>query len=183
MSEAMVGSSLASESQSLSAGLPTGMPNAFGIPVVPWRDPHVVSPEELSNHIARLEQACLASPRSADLRTALGMAYAVNFEVYKSMDALEEATAIEPQHFWAQMKYAELHYRLRTLIRAEEETLKAVELAGNPWQLSVARKQLQDIRTLARNSARNVAWTKPLTAPALVLSAMMLIVFMVMAWR
>src|SRR5437762_13803167 len=106
MTEAIVVASSASESQLLSTGLPLGMSHAVGIPVVPWRDPHTVSPEELSGHIARLEQACLANPQSADLRTALGMAYAVNFEVYKSMDALEEATAIEPQHFWAQMKYA-----------------------------------------------------------------------------
>jgi tetratricopeptide (TPR) repeat protein len=168
MSEALV-SALSSELQ------------AF--PVVPWRDPHTVSPEELSGHIARLEQACLANPKSADLRTCLGMAYAMNFEVYKSIDALEEATSADPEHFWAQLKYAEIHYRLRALIRAEEETLKAVELARNPWQLTVARRQLQEIRTLARNSARNVAWTKPLAAPALALSAIMLIVFVVMAWK
>ena len=153
------------------------------LPMVPWRDPHTVSPEELSGHIALLEQACLANPRSADLRTCLGMAYAVNFDIYKSMDALEAATSADPEHFWAQLKYAELHYRLRVLIRAEEETLKAVELARNPWQLSLARKQLQEIRTLSRNSTRNVAWTKPLTAPALVLSAMIVLMFVVMSWK
>ena len=43
-----------------------------------------------------LEQACLAEPRSADLRTCLGMAYAMNCDVYKSMDALEEAVALDP---------------------------------------------------------------------------------------
>ena len=48
------------------------------------------------------------------------------------MDALELAVESEPCHFFAQLKYAELHYRLRTLIRAEEETLKAVERAGKP---------------------------------------------------
>ena len=53
------------------------------------------------------------NPRIADLRTCLGMAYAMNFEAYKSMDALEEAVAAEPQHFFAQMKLAELQYRLR----------------------------------------------------------------------
>ena len=47
------------------------------------------------------------------------MAYAMNYEVYKSMDALEAAVALEPDHFFAQLKYAELYYRLRALIRAE----------------------------------------------------------------
>ena len=66
------------------------------LPPVPWRDPHTVSPADLSAYIQKLEQACLDNPRSADLRTCLGMAYAVNYDVYKSMDALEEATAIDP---------------------------------------------------------------------------------------
>src|SRR5262245_31666047 len=77
------------------------------LPPVPWRDPHTVPPAELQAHIQRLEQACLEQPRSADLRTCLGMAYAMNYDVYKSMDALEAATAIAPTHFWAHLKYGE----------------------------------------------------------------------------
>ena len=58
---------------------------------VPWRDPHSVSPAELKEYIGFLEKACEEHPRSADLRTCLGMAYAMNYDVYKSMDALEAA--------------------------------------------------------------------------------------------
>ena len=153
------------------------------MPPVPWRDPHSVPPAELSAYIQRLEQACLDHPHSADLRTCLGMAYAMNYDVYKSMDALEEARAIAPTSFWAQMKYAELHYRLRALNRAEEETSKAVALAENRWQLGVARRQLQEIRRLRRDSVRNVHWNKPLMAPALVFSAMILVMFATMMWK
>ena len=154
-----------------------------GLPSLPWRDPHSVPKEELTAFIARLEQACLDSPQSADLRTCLGMARAMNFDVYRSMDALEEARAIDPTSFWAQMKYAELHYRLRALIRAEEETMKAIELAENVWQLGIARRQLQEIRRLYRESARRVHWTKPLTVPALVLTVMFVVVFVAMSWK
>jgi hypothetical protein len=153
------------------------------MPAVPWRDPQTVAPEELSAYIQRLEQACLDHPNSADLRTCLGMAYAMNYDVYKSMDALEEARSIDETNFWAQMKYAELHYRLRTLARAEEETLKAVQLAENPWQLAVARRQLQEIRRLGREGARNVAWTKSLVPPAVVLSLIMVLLFVAMLWK
>ena len=107
----------------------------------------------------------------------------MNYDGYKSMDALEDAKSIDPEHFWAQLKYSELHYRLRALPKAEDETLRAVDLAQNAWQLSVARKQLQEIRKLRHESVRNVHWTKPLTAPALVLSAMMLLIFVVMMWK
>src|SRR5262245_45359916 len=111
--------------------------------LVPWRDPHTVPPGDLAVYIRQLEQACAAEPRSADLRTCLGMAHAMNYDVDKSMDSLQDAVALDPESFWAQLKYAELHYRLRALNRAEDETLKALALATNRWQLSLARKQLQ----------------------------------------
>ena len=152
------------------------------IPPVPWRDPHTVPSAELQAYIQTLEAACLENPRSADLRTCLGMAYAVNYDVYKSMDALEAATSIDPTHFWAQLKFAELQYRLRALNLAEAESMKALELAQNTWQLSLARKQLQEIRSLNRASTRNVTWDKPLTIPALVLVAMVMLTIAAMTW-
>jgi len=150
--------------------------------LVPWLDPHNVPREDLALYIRQLEQACLAEPKSAGLRTCLGMAYAMNYEVDKSMESLETAVSIDPNSFWAQLKYGELNYRLRILNRAEEETLKALPLAANRWQLSIARKQLQDIRALKQNCVRNVEWTKSLGAPALVLSAMLLVIFVAMMW-
>ena len=84
------------------------------------------------------------------------MAHAVNYDVYKSMDALEDARTIDPDNFWAQLKYAELHYRLRALNRAEEETRRAADLATNPFQLAMARQQMKEIRALQHTSVRNV---------------------------
>jgi tetratricopeptide (TPR) repeat protein len=153
------------------------------LPAVPWRDPHDIAPGDLTAYIQRLEEACLANPSSADLRTCLGMAHAVNYDIDKSMDALEDARAVDPENFWAQLKYAELHYRLRVLDKAEEETRRAAELAGNPVQLALARKQAQEIRTLKHACVRNVHWTKPLTIPAIVLSFGIAAIFVVMLWK
>jgi len=162
---------------------PQPLPSLGLLPALPWRDPHNVPALELQAHIMRLEQACLEHPQSADLRTCLGMAYAMNYDVYKSMGALEDATAINPTHFWAQLKYGELHYRLRALPKAEAQTVKALELAENSFQFSVARRQLQEIRKLSHDGARNVSWDKPLTKPALALSAMVLATFVLMLWK
>jgi hypothetical protein len=153
------------------------------LPPAPWRDVHSVAPASLTAYIQTLEQLCLEHPHSADVRTMLGMAHAVNLDVYKSMDALEDARAVEPENFWAQLKYAELHYRLRALNKAEEETRRAAELAENPLQLALARKQMQDIRTLKHGCVRNVHWTKPLTVPAIALSAGIVAMFVVMLWK
>src|SRR6266481_2958432 len=92
-----------------------GAPAPVRILAVPWRDPQTVSKQELAVHIGSLERACLENPASADLRTCLGMAYAMNYDVYKSMDALEAAVGLDDTHFFAQMKYSELLYRLRAL--------------------------------------------------------------------
>jgi tetratricopeptide (TPR) repeat protein len=153
------------------------------LPPVPWRDPHTVSSAKLKEYIGALEQACQQNPLSADLRTCLGMAYAMNYEVYKSEAALERAIELEPDHFFAKLKYAELHYRLRALIRAEQETLKALELAGNHFELSLARKQLQEIRKLMREGTQKPEWTKPLTRPALVLLVMTIFLCLAVHWK
>ena len=142
---------------------------------VPWRDPHTVSPAEVREYIGFLEKACEEHPRSADLRTCLGMAYAMNFDAYKSMDTLEAAVKLDETHFFAQLKYSELLYRLRALERAEKETLKALNLAGNGWELSLARKQLQEIRRLWREGTQKPEWNKPLKRPTLMLMVMMVV--------
>jgi hypothetical protein len=157
--------------------------NPTRLPPVPWRDPHTVSPARLADYILALETACRENPRSAGLRTCLGMAYAMNYEVYKSMDALELAVQLEPEHFFAQLKYGELHYRLRALVRAEQETLKAAELAGSTFELSLARKQLREIRELMREGTQKPEWTKPLAKPAWCLLALAVILCLAVYWK
>jgi hypothetical protein len=150
---------------------------------IPWRDPHTVEPEELQQYISMLERACLEHPQNADFRTCLGMAHAMNYDVYKSMDALEHAVKAEPDHFFAQLKLAELNYRLRALHVAEAETLKAVDLATNTWELSIARKQLQEIRRLHRDGTQKPEWTRSLRTPALFLVAMTLMLCLMVNWK
>ena len=71
--------------------------------LLPWRDPYTVPPEEVALSVRRLEALCIEHPTSADLRTCLGMAYAVNYDVYRSMDALEAAVALDPESFVASL--------------------------------------------------------------------------------
>ena len=134
-----------------------------------------MTPAELAGYITMLERSVAANPESADLRTCLGMAYAMNYEVYKSMDSLEAAVGLAPKHFFAQLKYAELFYRLRALEQAEEEALKAVELSANGWELNLSRRLLQEIRRLRRDGTQKPAWTKGLAWPAIALAGMFIL--------
>src|SRR5208282_5363435 len=150
------------KSEALAPRLPSNHPLAF-----PWRDPHSVPPHELAAFIASLTEACATDPRNANVRTCLGIAHAMNYDVYRCMDVLEEARRIDPRNFFAQFKYAELFFRLRVVDRAEQETLAALELASNNWELSVARRQLSEIRRLTRKGLTRPLWTKALKIPAI----------------
>jgi len=124
-----------------------------------WRDPHSVA----------LEDACELYPESADLRTCLGMAHAIGHDAYRSMDAFQAARGLDPENFWAQLKYSELLYRLRALPLAEVETLRALDLAQDNIQIAMARRQLQEIRRLARKGTKKPEWSKSLGWPAIIL--------------
>jgi hypothetical protein len=150
------------------------------VPAFPWRDPQTVSRTDLAAYIGKLERACLESPKSPGLWTCLGMAYAVSYDVNKSMDALETASAVDPTHFWARLKCGELHYRLRALDSAEDETVKALGLAENAIQLSMARKQLREIRALNPPVRRRT--TPSAIGRAVFLSAVMLFAYLAVAW-
>jgi tetratricopeptide (TPR) repeat protein len=154
------------------------------LPAIPWRDPHSVPPEKLAEFIAALQQACAENPDNADLHTCLGMAHAMNFDVYRSMDALEGARRIEPENFLAQFKYAELYYRLRALDKAEVETKLALELAGTNWELALARRQLTEIRRLRREGTQKPTWTKSLKVPVIgFVVIVMAISWFFMVWK
>jgi hypothetical protein len=131
-------------------------------PALPWKDPHSVPPEDLAEFISSLTETCAKDPGNADLLTCLGIAHAMNFDVYRSMDALEEACRIAPHNFFAQYKFAELLFRLKIMDRAEQETAAALDLAGNHWELSLARRQLSEIRQLRRSGLTRPHWTKSL---------------------
>jgi tetratricopeptide (TPR) repeat protein len=153
------------------------------LPPVPWRDPHTVSQESLTGYIGALELACVENPGSADLHTCLGMAYAMNYDAYKAMDALEAACQINANSFWARFKYAELHYRLRALPKAEEEMLRALDLAATPFEVALSRKHLLEIRRLMREGTVKPAFTRSLAVPALVLAVMSVMVCLMAAIR
>lgn len=163
--------------------LQTGQTTRSVLPPVPWRDPHTVSPEKLKGYIRALELACMENPGSADLRICLGMAYAMNYEVYKAMDALEAACAINPNSFWARFKYAELHYRLRAVRQSEQEMLQALELATNRFEVSLARKYLLRIRRLSREGTVRPALARSLASPGLILAAASVALCLMVAWR
>ena len=90
------------------------------------------------------------------------MAYAMNFEVYKSMDALETAVGLDDTHFFAQMKYSELLYRLRALERAEERDGQGGRSGGQRLGIIDGQKATAGNPAEAAGRDAEAAWNKPL---------------------
>jgi hypothetical protein len=153
-----------------------------GLPMIPWRDPHRVPPQQRIAVIRSLELACAENPESADLRTCLAMVHAVNYDPYKSLASLEEALNINPSHFFAQLKLAELWYRLRALPKAEEEGIKALNLASDQSEYQMARAQLQETRKLINNSLARPTWTGSMLRPSLTFAGILLIAGAIRLW-
>jgi hypothetical protein len=75
---------------------------------------------------------------------------------------------LDEGHFYARLKYAELFQMLDLLPRAEAETRKALDLAHNGWEFSMARKQLHAIRQSLRERAQATGdWSKFVTGQCL----------------
>lgn len=129
-----------------------GAPNR--VPSLGWRQPNCISPAKLTGYIQFLEVACQNEPRSADLRTCLGIAQATNDDMWKSMESFEVAIGLDGCHFFARFKYAELLLRLGLLECAEDQTSKALELATSNWQVCMARRQLEEIWHLIRERSQ-----------------------------
>jgi len=89
------------------------------------------------------------NPTNVDVRVCLGIAYAMNYNAYESMDILEEARTLGPSNFMAQFKFAELHYRLRALRVAQAKPSAHWSLPRRRGT-DAARSQLNDIRRMTR---------------------------------
>lgn len=115
-----------------------------------FRDPYVLDKKERVELIQQLRDAVGLEPYIPELRVVLGMALCVNFEAQTALEELREAVAMAPDNFLARLKLGELLMRLRACKQAAEETHIAAQLASNPVQSELARKQAATIRTMRR---------------------------------
>ena len=62
--------------------------------------------------------------------------------------------------------------------------MKALNLAGNGWELSLARKQLQEIRRLIREGTQKPEWNKSLKSPSMIFLVLLVLASLAMkVWR
>ena len=175
--------------------LTVSRPSAFTLPetidhsgrqtlVRMFRDPRVLEPHERGDLIAKLRQAVTIEPNVAETRVLLGMALCVDLQAQEALEELRTATTQAPDCFIAHLKFGELLMRLRICDQAAEQTHRAAQLACNPIQSDLARKQAATIRTMQREGIERGGYknllprlfrfreesSKPTTSPVLLAS-------------
>jgi hypothetical protein len=124
-----------------------------------FRDPRVLEPHERGDLIARLRQAVALAPNVPEVRVLLGMALCVDLQAQGAMEELREAVNASPDCFIARLKFGELLMRLRVCDHAAEHTHRAAQLACNPMQSELARRQAATIRTMQREGIERGGYT------------------------
>lgn len=124
-----------------------------------FRDPRVLEPEERRALVAQLRGAVELEPRVPEIRVLLGMALSVDLQIQEALEQLRKSARQAPDCFIARLKFGELLMRLRICRQAEEETLKAAQLATNDLQAELARKQAAAIRTMLREGIERGGYT------------------------
>jgi len=115
-----------------------------------FRDPNILEKGERMELVRQLREMVAQEPKIPELRVLLGMALCVNFEAQEALEHLRESVRQAPDSFIARLKFGELLMRLRICGQAADETFVAAQLACNPFQSELARRQAATIRTMQR---------------------------------
>jgi ribosomal protein L29 len=125
-------------------------PETSGLLERMFRDPRVLEPHERGDLIAQLRDAAALAPQVPEIKVLLGMALCVDLQAQEAMEVMREAVNLAPDCFIARLKFGELLMRLRVCDQASEHTQRAAQLASNPAQSELARKQAATLRTMLR---------------------------------
>ena len=128
-----------------------------------FRDPYILEQEQRVELIQQLRDAVALEPAVPELRVLLGMTLCVNFEAQSAMEVLREAVQVAPDNFLARHKFGELLMRLRVCSQAMEHAQIAANLATNPVQSELARRQAATLRTMMREGVERGNYGKLLS--------------------
>jgi predicted Zn-dependent protease len=144
-----------------SASLVPLQQETHGLVVKMFADPHALEQNQREDLVAGLRESVARHPRNSELRVLLAMALCVNYDVQDAIEELREGVRLAPDSFIAHLKAGELWMRLRACAKAEEHTKRAQQLAGNPAQVELARRQAASIRKLVREGVERGGYRSP----------------------
>ncbi len=96
----------------------------------------------LSEAIESLRLATEADPHSIQAYLYLGIALAMDSQVYEAIDSFEAALALSPKDFMVNLKLAELYFRLCVPDKGHKHLVTAMEASSTPQERQLVRTVL-----------------------------------------
>ena len=129
-----------------------------------WSVPQATTSEKLLAYIRRLERECRVDPRSPDLWTCLGLARLKNRDIYQAKAAFEMALQLDPQHFFAHLRSAELYCACGDYASAGSQAEHARAVAKSRSKVAMVRRLSEEIergRQSVQADCELAAWARP----------------------
>ena len=115
------------------------------------------------------DRAIELAPDFADAHIGLGIACAVDSQIYAALDHLEKAVELEPENFFAHFKLGQLHFSLRVPQKGYEEMSRALACTTSRQERRLVAHLLREERQRERNGIMRPCWNKPFSRAALLI--------------
>jgi tetratricopeptide (TPR) repeat protein len=106
-------------------------------------------------------RSVLLAPECAEARIFLGLANALNCDIYPALDELEKATELQPDSFAAHFTLAQLNFKLRIPERGYAAARGALRCATTPEHRAILTQLLKEERARERNGIARPSFSKP----------------------
>ena len=106
------------------------------------------------------EKAIVAAPDFADAHVGLGIALAVDHDIYRAIDHFERATELEPANFYAHFKLGQLFFKLRVPRKGYDEMARALDYAGSLAERRLVAQLIKEEKQREKNDVQRPWWNK-----------------------
>lgn len=116
---------------------------------------------DAANARSSFEKVVAAHPDFADGHIGLGVAHALEHQVYPALEHLERATELDPDSFHAHFKLGQFYFLLRVPKKGYDEMARALALTGSLAERRLVAQLLREERQREKNSVSRPSWHKP----------------------
>jgi Tfp pilus assembly protein PilF len=111
--------------------------------------------------IVRLKRAVACAPQYSNAHVGLGIAYAMDSQVYPALDHFGMAAEVDPSNFYAHFKLAQFYFKLRVPKKGYEEATRALKCVSNFEEKKLVAQILKEERQREAAGVRRPTWDRP----------------------
>jgi tetratricopeptide (TPR) repeat protein len=111
--------------------------------------------------ITRLKETVACAPRYSNAHVGLGIAYAMDSQVYPALDHFEKAAEVDPENFYAHFKLTQFFFKLRVPKKGYENASRALKCATTLEEKRLVAQILKEERQREASGVRRPTWDRP----------------------